>query len=209
MINKRLTRRPRDRASGSFIRHGSGGVTIGSTLVSSLRSLRPWHRSTDSRRASIRDLSQSVSPRGSRDWGPAGSQNGQRPHSSPTTSNCPASSRAMAGTDSNKDAPSNKEAAPGSIGEPQVGFTTSLLRKCRWLERIAGSNVASPAKGSRHGKLSSFHLVEQRLHAGGERHAAAAAIGGPALIFRGNPVRHTNPVRHHESDSSPRIRFVT
>src|SRR6266545_985601 len=77
-----------------------------------------------------------------------------------------------------------------SVLEPQVGFTTSLLRKCGWLERIAGSNVASPAKGSRHGKLSSFHPVEQRLHAGGERHAVAAAIAGPALIFRGNPIRH-------------------
>jgi hypothetical protein len=135
-------------------------------------------------------------PRFPRSGPPAGGQNGQRPHSSPTTSNCPASSRAMAGTDS------NKEAAPGSIGEPQVGFTTNLLRKRGWLERIAGSNVASPAKGSRHGKLSSFHPVEQRLHAGGERHAAAAAIGGPALMFRGNPVRP-------RTDSSPRIRFVT
>jgi hypothetical protein len=107
----------------------------------------------------------------------------------------------MAGTDL------NKEAAPGSIGEPQVGFTTSLLRKRGWLERIAGSNVASPAKGSRHGKLSSFHPVEQRLHAGGERHAAAAAIDGPALMFRGNPVCHTNrfvttnPVRHHKGNT--------
>jgi hypothetical protein len=40
------------------------------------------------------------------------------------------------------------------------------------------------AKGSQHGKLSSFHIVEQLLHAGRERHAPAAAIGGPALMFR-------------------------
>jgi len=77
-----------------------------------------------------------------------------------------------------------------SVLEPQVGFTTSLLRKCGWLERIAGSNVASPAKGSRHGKLSSFHPVEQRLHAGGERHSAAAAIAGHALMFWGKPTPH-------------------
>jgi hypothetical protein len=103
---------------------------------------------------------------------------------------------------------SNKEAAPGSIGEPQVGFTTSLLRKRGWLERIAGSNVAYPAKGSRHGKLSSFRLVEQRLHAGGERHAAAAAIGGPALIVTRTRFVTTNPVRHHKGNTHPAPRSL-
>jgi hypothetical protein len=39
-------------------------------------------------------------------------------------------------------------------------------------------------KGSRHGKLSSFHTGEQLLHAGGEHHAPATAIDGPTLMFR-------------------------
>jgi hypothetical protein len=61
---------------------------------------------------------------------------------------------------------------------------TSLLRKRGWLERIAGSNVAFPGKGSRHGKLSSFHTGEQLLHAGGERYVPAAAIAWHPLMFR-------------------------
>ena len=124
------------------------------------------------------------SVRGSPDWG------GAQPEvkwlaapSSPITSNCPASSRAMASTDSNGEAARFHR-------RTGVGFTTSLLRKRGWLERIAGSNVASPGKGSRHGKFSSFRTVEQRLHAGGQRHSAAAAIAGHALMFRGNPTRH-------------------
>jgi hypothetical protein len=52
---------------------------------------------------------------------------------------------------------SSGEAAQVPREQPEAGFTASLLRKDRWLERIAGSNVASAAKGSRHGKLSSFH----------------------------------------------------
>ena len=86
-----------------------------------------------------------------------------------------------------------REAAPGSMENRKRGFTTSLLRERGWLERISGSNVASPAKGSRHGKLSSFHPVEQRLHAGRERHAAAAAIGGHALIRGETRFVTTNP----------------
>jgi hypothetical protein len=50
-----------------------------------------------------------------------------------------------------------------------------------------GKGIA--AKESRHGKLSSLHPVEQLLHADCERHAPAAAIGGPALMFRAGPAR--------------------
>jgi hypothetical protein len=38
----------------------------------------------------------------------------------------------------------------------KCGFTTSLLRKCGWLERIAGLNVASP--GKRDGGMENFLL---------------------------------------------------
>jgi hypothetical protein len=43
------------------------------------------------------------------------------------------------------------------------------------------------AKGSQHGKLSSFHTVEQLLHAGRERRTSAAAIDRPTLMFRAGP----------------------
>jgi hypothetical protein len=82
---------------------------------------------------------------------------------------------------------SNGEAAPGSSGETGRALRQACSASARWLERIAGSNVASAGKGSWHGKLSSFRHIEQLLHAGSERHAAAAASGGLALMLRQEP----------------------
>jgi len=96
----------------------------------------------------------------------------------------PCLNRAMASTDS------NREAVPGSIGKAGVGFTTGLLHKRGRLERIAGPNVASPGKGLWHGKFSSFCIVERLLRTGGERHASAVAIAGRALMSRGEADRH-------------------
>ncbi|MEH2559129.1 hypothetical protein V1286_006658 [Bradyrhizobium algeriense] len=51
----------------------------------------------------------------------------------------------------------------------------------RGLKRRLPNKKGIAAKGLQHGKLSSFHIVEQLLRAGRERHAPVAAIGGPAL----------------------------
>jgi hypothetical protein len=53
------------------------------------------------------------------------------------------------------------------------------------LKRRLPNKKGIAAKGLQHGKLSSFHIVEQLLHAGRERHAPVADIGGPALTFGG------------------------
>jgi hypothetical protein len=86
---------------------------------------------------------------------------------------------------------SDGKAAPSSSGEPEAGFTASLL--CKW--EMAGTDCRLKRrlcrKGSQHGKLSSFRPVDQLLHAGSEHHAAAAAVGGFPLIF-GEPTRSHN-----------------
>ena len=77
---------------------------------------------------------------------------------------------------------------PLPIALPQIErwpAQTGLPRKRGWLERIAGPNVASPGKGLWHGIFSSFYIVEQLLHTGGERHAPAVAIADRALMSRG------------------------
>jgi hypothetical protein len=63
----------------------------------------------------IKDFSQSFCPRGPPGWGRQPEVKWPAAPSLPTTSNCPASSRAMASTDS------NRETAPGSIGKTEVG----------------------------------------------------------------------------------------
>jgi hypothetical protein len=133
-------------------------------------------------RASIQDLSIWFAAEVPPGWGRQPEVKWPAAPSLPTTSNCPASSRAMASIDS------NGEAASGSrkIG---VGFTTTLLRKRGGLERIADSDVASPRKGLGHGKFSSFYTVEQLLRAGGGRHAPTVAIAGHALMSGSSTTR--------------------
>ena len=82
-------------------------------------------------------------------------------------------------------------------------LTTSLLRKCGWLERIAGSNVASPAKGMAAWKTFFFSSCRA---ASARWWRASRCCCGHWSACRDVP---GNPVRHHEPGSSPRIRFVT
>jgi hypothetical protein len=63
----------------------------------------------------IKDFSQSFCPRGPPGWGRQPEVKWPAAPSLPTTSNCPASNRAMASTDS------NGEIASGSAAEPEVG----------------------------------------------------------------------------------------
>jgi hypothetical protein len=164
--------------SSGFIRHGSVvtiGFDIGLVGFGRFRLGAAARPPGELRSKTSRNL---FRPRGYPGWGRQPEVKWPAAPSSPTTSNCPASSRAMASTDS------NGGTALRSIGEPAAGFMTSLLRKRGWLERIAGSNVAFPGKGSRHGKLSAFHTGEQLLHAGGERYVPAAATAWHPLMFR-------------------------
>jgi len=127
------------------------------------REAAPWRRSAGSWRASIQDLSQSVLPP-------------RFPRLAP-----PAGGKMASGPPPCRPLPI---ALPRFHRRTGISFTAGLLRKRGWLERIAGSSVASPGKGLRHGKFSSFHIVEQLLHAGGQRHAPAVAIAGRALMSR-------------------------
>ena len=143
-----------------------------------IRALPAWRRSTGSWRASIQNLSQSVlTPRFPRLVPPAGGKMASGPlladhFQLPCLKQSDGQHRFKQGS---------RARFHRRTG---TGFTTGLPRKRGWLERIAGPNVASPGKGLRHGKFSSFHIVEQLLHAGGQRHAPAVAIAGRALMSR-------------------------
>jgi hypothetical protein len=86
-----------------------------------------------------------------------------------------------------------RRALPGSITKP---FAATLLRHPAMAGTHGGLVRRLPRKrvrstGGRHGKLSSFCLVEQLLHAGRRHHAAAAALAWHAVVignlrFRGN-----------------------
>jgi hypothetical protein len=88
---------------------------------------------------------------------------------------------------------SNSKIAQGSTAEPEAGppllqmYSAKMTGTDRGLKRRLPNKKGIAAKGLQHGKLSSFHIVEQLLHAGRERHAPVAAIGGPALMFQAEP----------------------
>ena len=96
--------------SDGFIRHDSG--TASPRHRHRLRALRLGAARAPGalRSRTSRNL---FCPRGSPGWGRQPEVKWPAAPSLPTTSNCPASNRAMASTDS------NREAAPGSIGEPE------------------------------------------------------------------------------------------
>jgi hypothetical protein len=89
----------------------------------------------------------------------------------------------MANTDS------KNEIASGSVVEPELG-PSPLLQT--YSAKMIGTDCGLKRrllkkKESRHGKFSSLRPVEQLLHAGRERHASVAAIGGSTLMFRAEP----------------------